>query len=101
MALRMILNSGKRISTGIPEECITSKNLHANVNVAPLQKTALEEKCILVDEFDKPIGEATKKYCHLITKEGSVPLHRAFSVFLFNANGDLLLQKRSSTKVSI
>ncbi|XP_043471531.1 isopentenyl-diphosphate Delta-isomerase 1 [Leptopilina heterotoma] len=100
MALRTILNTGRKIYSGIQEECILSKNMHSNIKVAPLQKAALEERCILIDEFDKSIGEATKKYCHLISKEGSVPLHRAFSVFLFNANGDLLLQKRSSTKIT-
>ncbi|XP_051160860.1 isopentenyl-diphosphate Delta-isomerase 1 [Leptopilina boulardi] len=100
MALRTILNTGKRICSGIQEEYTLTKNMHSNIKVAPLQKAALEERCILIDEFDKPIGEATKKYCHLISKEGGVPLHRAFSVFLFNSNGDLLLQKRSSTKIT-
>ena len=100
MALRTILNTGKRICSGMREECRVVRNVHTNMKIAPLQKSALEERCILVDEFDKPLGEATKKNCHLINKEGSVPLHRAFSVFLFNERGDLLLQKRSSTKVS-
>jgi isopentenyl-diphosphate Delta-isomerase len=68
-------------------------------DVAPLQKVSLNELCILVDKQDRYVGEATKKFCHEIDKEGCVPLHRAFSVFLFNSKGDLLLQKRSSVKV--
>jgi len=64
-----------------------------------LQKAALKERCILVDKLDRPVGEATKQVCHEIGTEGCVPLHRAFSVFLFNNEGELLLQKRSSTKV--
>lgn len=100
MALRTILNSGKGICSRVREECINVRNVHTNMKIAPLQKSALEERCILVDEFDKPLGEATKKHCHLINKEGSVPLHRAFSVFLFNGDGDLLLQKRSATKIT-
>jgi len=31
--------------------------------------------------------------------EGGSLLHRAFSLFIFNNKGDLLLQKRSATKV--
>lgn len=64
-----------------------------------LQKVALEERCILVDEFDRPIGNASKRDCHRINNNGTIPLHRAFSVFLFNKDNDLLLQKRSPWKV--
>lgn len=69
--------------------------------IAPLQEAALEERCILVNEFDKPIGNASKRDCHRITNDGTIPLHRAFSVFLFNQDGDLLLQKRSPWKVKL
>ncbi|GLV61317.1 Isopentenyl-diphosphate delta isomerase, partial [Carabus blaptoides fortunei] len=63
------------------------------------QLAAMEEKCILVDENDKIVGNASKKECHMVQANGHIPLHRAFSVFLFNTRGDLLLQKRSSAKV--
>lgn len=65
----------------------------------PLQEAALEERCILVDESDKPLGDATKRDCHIVNSDGQVLLHRAFSVFLFNGKGELLLQKRSPNKV--
>ncbi|EZA50214.1 hypothetical protein DMN91_001278 [Ooceraea biroi] len=73
---------------------------YATAQIAPLQQAALKERCILVDKLDRPIGEATKEYCHEIGPGGSIPLHRAFSIFLFNSRGELLLQKRSSNKVT-
>jgi len=72
---------------------------YGTAQVSLLQETALKERCILVDKLDRPVGEATKQVCHEIDTEGCVPLHRAFSVFLFNNKGELLLQKRSNTKV--
>ena len=51
------------------------------------------DNLILVDVFDNPIGTADKRRAH------TVPLlHRAFSVFLINDRGELLLQKRASGK---
>nr|QYV43149.1 isopentenyl-diphosphate delta isomerase [Colaphellus bowringi] len=66
----------------------------------PAQETSLSEQCILVDDTDKIIGQASKRECHSVQKNGDIPLHRAFSVFLFNQKGDLLLQKRSSQKIT-
>ena len=48
---------------------------------------------ILVDERDKAIGTMEKLKAHKIGV-----LHRAFSIFLFNDNGELLLQKRNESK---
>jgi isopentenyl-diphosphate delta-isomerase len=53
----------------------------------------MEDKVILVDQDDEAIGEMDKLQAH---KEGR--LHRAFSVFVFNSAGELLLQKRADTK---
>ncbi|XP_014298697.1 isopentenyl-diphosphate Delta-isomerase 1 [Microplitis demolitor] len=78
----------------------SSAGRNASPKLAPLQEAALEERCILVDEFDKPIGDASKRNCHKVNAEGDVLLHRAFSVFLFNSSGDLLLQKRSANKIT-
>ena len=52
------------------------------------------EKLILVDESDNELGYLSKAECH----DGGGQLHRAFSVFLFNANGELLLQQRGKSK---
>lgn len=48
---------------------------------------------ILVDENDQEIGQIEKLAAHV---EGR--LHRAFSVFIFNSAGEILLQKRSAAK---
>lgn len=60
-----------------------------------------EDLCILVDDNDVAHGHASKRVCHLNTtiREGKA-LHRAFSVFLFNSKGELLLQQRSGTKIT-
>ncbi|XP_050433750.1 isopentenyl-diphosphate Delta-isomerase 1 [Adelges cooleyi] len=65
----------------------------------PVQEAALEERCILVDENDHECGSASKRDCHRLVN-GHIPLHRAFSVFLFNTREELLLQQRSSTKIT-
>ena len=52
-----------------------------------------------MNENDEEIGKSTKRDCHKVDGEGNIKLHRAFSVFLFNNDGDMLMQKRSSHKV--
>jgi isopentenyl-diphosphate delta-isomerase len=52
------------------------------------------EELILVDELDREIGTKAKAECHA----GHGLLHRAFSIFVFNRNDELLLQKRSGEK---
>ena len=52
-----------------------------------------EEEVILVDRNDKETGIGKKIKIH---REGK--LHRAFSIFIFNSNGELLLQKRAKSK---
>ena len=64
------------------------------------QVQLLAEECILVDENDKVIGSDTKKNCHLNTNIEKGMLHRAFSVFLFNQEGKLLLQQRATAKIT-
>ena len=66
----------------------------------PQQLALLEEPCILVDEADVPLGAASKRHCHLM-RGGSSPLHRAFSVFLFNSDRELLVHRRAHTKVTM
>ena len=52
-----------------------------------------KEKVILVDENDTQVGLMPKLEAH---QKGL--LHRAFSVFIFNSNHQLLLQKRAVSK---
>jgi isopentenyl-diphosphate delta-isomerase len=51
------------------------------------------EQVILVDERDRELGFAEKLAAH---RAGA--LHRAFSVFVFDARGRLLLQQRAAAK---
>lgn len=53
-----------------------------------------DEPLIVVDEQDNVLGYQSKTEVH----QGAGILHRAFSVFLFNQRGELLLQRRSGTK---
>ncbi|QSL66352.1 hypothetical protein MERGE_000730 [Pneumocystis wakefieldiae] len=66
----------------------------------PEQRRLMGETCILVNEEDEIIGFETKKKCHLLRNIKEGMLHRAFSVFLFNENGLLLLQKRANEKIT-
>jgi isopentenyl-diphosphate delta-isomerase len=52
-----------------------------------------EAEVILVNEKDEPVGVIEKMEAH---RRGL--LHRAFSVFLFNKKGEMLLQQRALTK---
>lgn len=51
------------------------------------------EQVILVNEHDEPIGVMEKMAAHRQSL-----LHRAFSVFLFNDKGEMLLQQRALGK---
>jgi len=53
----------------------------------------MEEKVVLVNPNDDVLGVMEKMQAH---QNGL--LHRAFSVFLFNQEGKMLLQQRSATK---
>ncbi|HYH86265.1 MAG TPA: isopentenyl-diphosphate Delta-isomerase [Pyrinomonadaceae bacterium] len=54
---------------------------------------AADEQVILVDEQDRELGASDKLRAHV---EGA--LHRAFSVFIFDRAGRLLLQRRAREK---
>lgn len=68
--------------------------------VDPTQLQLLSEQCIIVSPEDLVTGAETKKTCHLNTNIESGLLHRAFSVFLFDRNGRLLLQQRAKAKIT-
>ncbi|HAO14998.1 MAG TPA: isopentenyl-diphosphate delta-isomerase, partial [Tenacibaculum sp.] len=53
----------------------------------------MKEYVILVDEQDNPIGSMEKIEAHQ-----KALLHRAFSVFIFNNRGELMLQQRAKKK---
>lgn len=53
-----------------------------------------DDYVVLVDKQNNVLGTAPK----LATHNTNTPLHRAFSLFLFNSKGELLLQQRSGKK---
>lgn len=55
--------------------------------------SVLDPLLVLVDEDDTEVGIASKSQVHALGL-----LHRAFSVFIFNERGELLLQRRSMKK---
>ncbi len=55
---------------------------------------AFDEMIVLVDDADTPVATRRKSEVH----DGNTKLHRAFSVFLFNSKGELLLQQRAFSK---
>jgi isopentenyl-diphosphate delta-isomerase len=52
------------------------------------------DELILVDEQDNPVGYASKLAAH----QSGGALHRAFSVFIFNSRGEMLIQRRAAGK---
>lgn len=52
-----------------------------------------KENVVLITEQDEPIGLMEKQEAHV-----AGVLHRAFSVFIFNAKGELLIQQRAFEK---
>lgn len=52
------------------------------------------EEVVLVDDQNNPIGTLAKSLVH----SSHTPLHRGFSVFLFDLQGKVLLQQRSIYK---
>jgi isopentenyl-diphosphate Delta-isomerase len=53
-----------------------------------------DEPLVLVDDQDRELGYLDKASAHV----GRGTLHRAFSLFIFNARGELLLQQRAPGK---
>ncbi len=53
----------------------------------------MTEHVILVDENDKEIGTEEKLRTHQLGR-----LHRAFSIFVFDSNGRMMLQQRAKSK---
>ena len=60
------------------------------------QSSMMEEVVIQVDELDNRVGGQTKLAAH----HGTGALHRAFSVLVFDSKDRILLQKRSSDKIT-
>mmetsp|Transcript_11440 Transcript_11440/g.36647 ORF Transcript_11440/g.36647 Transcript_11440/m.36647 type:complete len:288 (+) Transcript_11440:1-864(+) len=66
----------------------------------PTQAALMEERIVVVDAEDRALRAGSKRECHLNDNIDGGLLHRAFSVFLFNSEGKLLLQQRSDKKIT-
>lgn len=80
------MNNSSNALTGITAR-ETSGNDHQIVSCD-------SELLILVDTQDQELGFESKGRCH----DHDGVLHRAFSLFVFNSKGELLLQQRSAAK---
>merc|ERR1711934_58727 len=61
----------------------------------------MRDKCILLNEQDQVVGFDDKYESHIFCPERPRgKLHRAFSVFLFDSNNQLLLQQRAACKIT-
>lgn len=101
-AVKRIASRGWNIQQKLLQRSVMTSTKIMNASsesIDPQQLALLDEPCILVDENDLNIGSASKKSCHLM-KDGTSLLHRAFSVFLFNTQGELLLHRRSDEKIT-
>jgi isopentenyl-diphosphate delta-isomerase type 1 len=127
--LRITSQPSRRKRESVAESVASQQLGPTRAAMDPEQVRLLEEEVILVDRDDTPIGRASKKECETQTRPGfrarrQLPecvceprpscaraahltvninkgmLHRAFSVFLFNEEGKLLLQKRSDAKIT-
>jgi isopentenyl-diphosphate delta-isomerase len=63
------------------------------MSLTPNNAQSMVENVVLVDPEDRPLGTMEKMEAH---RQGR--LHRAFSVFVFNSKGDLLLHRRAMDK---
>jgi len=60
-----------------------------------------KDECILVNDRDEIVGHSSKYQAHrFVGEQPSGLLHRAFSVFLFDNDGRLLLQQRAASKIT-
>jgi farnesyl-diphosphate farnesyltransferase len=65
------------------------------------EELMIKDECIVVNNDDQITGHASKKDAHIYSKDTPRgKLHRAFSVFLFNEEGKLLLQQRAAEKIT-
>jgi isopentenyl-diphosphate delta-isomerase len=67
------------------------------MDIGDLSRENITPECdalILVDAADHSVGSLSKARCH----EGRGILHRAFSLLIFNGDGELLIQQRAPSK---
>ena len=88
------INRHVAVAAGIHIDGATKEEIQNVRELVIAQVTYLLQEIITeVDEHDTPICPVLKMQAH---RQGR--LHRAFSIFVFNSQGELLLQKRNAQK---
>lgn len=88
------------------EKCLSTVCRFESADYSASQIDQLDENIVLVNENDDIVGSASKYDTHVRSRHLTDAmlrngiLHRAFSVFLFNSKKQLLLQQRSSLKIT-
>ena len=78
----------------------TAKNVDLSGFEASQVQFMMNESLILVDKNDNKVGNISKVEGHQNSYNKTGYAHRAFSVFLFNQNNELLLHQRSQDKIT-
>ena len=80
----------------VPHVDLTKDDVVALAGADEDQAALMAEAVIQVNENDTVVGPVSKVQAH----RGAGTYHRAFSLLLFNTKGEMLLQQRSSDKVT-
>lgn len=91
---------GSKYNLGVWDKIVRNSFMSANwfmdvitMESEMFEQEDLEKEVIIVDKDDQELGRMGKIDAHKLGK-----LHRAFSIFLFNQDGEVLLQQRSTEK---
>ncbi len=69
-------------------------SVHSPLTVSPRRDAEESDQVVLLNEVGQPIGQAPRSSIH----SPHTPLHLAFSTYLFNARGEVLLTRRALSK---
>ena len=97
------MNSQQVAPAAQPLDATEFVNDLASLNLSQFdasQTKFLDESLILVDKKDNIVGKISKVDAHMNAYNRSGYAHRAFSVFLFNQNNQLLLHQRAEVKIT-
>lgn len=87
------LSAGKHATSAAEIHSSAGPNVKG---VTMSREESVEESVVLLNEAGEPIGTHPKASVHT----DQTPLHLAFSCYLFNSSGELLLTRRALTKTA-
>jgi len=88
--------------SSFPSNSFSTANKNIDLSKYDASQTSffMNESLLLVDRDDKVVGNISKVEGHQNAYNRTGLPHRAFSVFLFNQNNELLLHQRSHKKIT-